>query len=82
MMGALDILAVSSTTNIDKGPAFSGVGLAFAMTALVFVGLRMFVRVRMIHSTGLDDYLILLAMVSRVTSSAIAYQLWTLQYGC
>ena len=82
MMGALDTLAVSSTTNIDKGRSFLGVGLAFATTALVLVGLRRFVGVRMIHSTGLDDYLILLAMVSRVTSSAIAYQFWTLQYKC
>lgn len=82
MMGALDTLAVSHTTNIDKGPAFLGVALAFATTALVFVGLRMFVRVSMIHSTGLDDYLILLAMVSRVGSSAIVCQFWTLQYEC
>ena len=81
-MGALDTLAVSRTTNIDKGPAFFGVALAFAATALVFVGLRIFVRVWMIHSTGLDDYLILLAMVSRVASSALFCQSWTLQYEC
>lgn len=70
-MGTLETLAVSSTANIDKGPAFLGVALALAMTARVFVGLRMFVRVWMIRSTGVDDYFILLAMVSCVASLAI-----------
>ena len=64
---------MSSASNVDRGPAFLGVALAFAATALVFVVLRIWVRVRMIHNTGLDDYLILLAMVSRATTSTLLH---------
>lgn len=49
----------------NKGPAYLAVALTFCAVACVFVLLRMFVRLRMVRSTGWDDAFICVALVSR-----------------
>ncbi len=48
----------------NKGPVYCAVALSFCALACVFVLLRMFVRIKMIHSIGWDDVFICLALVS------------------
>ena len=50
----------------NRGPSFLIVALLFCVFALLSVLLRLFVRIRIIGSTGWDDYLISLAVVSSI----------------
>lgn len=55
---------LSGDENRDR--AFLIVALLFCVSALLSVLLRLFVRIRILRSTGWDDYLISLAMVSLI----------------
>lgn len=50
--------------DLDKGPIFLTVTLITATIALVVVGLRVYVRTKIIRAVGWDDWMIILAMVS------------------
>ena len=56
----------------NRGPSFLIAALLFCAFALLSVLLRLFVRIRIIGSTGWDDYLISLAMVSSIDCLNIA----------
>jgi len=48
----------------NKGPAFLTVALVFTITALMFVLLRVYVRIWVKHAFGWDDGIVVLSMVS------------------
>ena len=50
--------------DLNKGPIFLIVTLITATIALILVGLRMYVRTKIIRAVGWDDWMIILAMVS------------------
>lgn len=47
----------------DKGPELFGVAVAFLILSWIAVTLRVYVRVWMLKSFGLDDYLIVASQV-------------------
>lgn len=47
----------------DRGPQITGVGAAFCALASVAVGLRFFVRIRLLHAFGTDDWFMAVALV-------------------
>ena len=50
--------------DLNKGPIVLTVTLITAIIALILVGLRMYVRTKIIRAVGCDDWTIILAMVS------------------
>ncbi|CDM34355.1 unnamed protein product [Penicillium roqueforti FM164] len=56
--------------NQTKGPRILGVFWAFFSVSVVMVSLRFYIRVRVLRNIGLDDYIVLVAMVM-VTSYTI-----------
>ncbi|KAJ5384077.1 hypothetical protein N7517_001988 [Penicillium concentricum] len=56
--------------NQTKGPRILGVFWAFFSVSVVMVSLRLYIRARMLRNTGLDDYIIVAAMVM-VTSYTV-----------
>lgn len=49
--------------NQTKGPRILGVFWAFFSVSVVMVSLRFYIRVRVLRNIGLDDYIVLVAMV-------------------
>ena len=49
--------------DVSRAPGFIACVITTTIAALVTVCLRMYVRVRILHATGWDDWVILLAMV-------------------
>ena len=49
--------------DVSRAPGFIACVVSLTTAALVMVGLRMYVRVRILHAVGWDDWAILLAMV-------------------
>ncbi len=48
----------------NRGPQLLGANIAFVVTAFLTLGLRCFVRLRMVKAFGRDDALMLFASVS------------------
>ena len=48
----------------NKGPAFLTVALVFTIIALMFVLVRIYVRIWVKHAFGWDDGMVILSMVS------------------
>lgn len=55
----------------NKGPAFLAVSLTTTIVALTFVGLRIYVRTRIVRALGWDDWTIVLAMILATVDTAI-----------
>jgi hypothetical protein len=51
-----------------RGTEFLGISVAVTLLAACAVAARLFTRIRMVKKTGLDDWLILISMVSPKTS--------------
>jgi hypothetical protein len=49
--------------NQTKGPRILGVFWAFFSVSVVMVSARLYIRARMLRNIGLDDYIIVAAMV-------------------
>jgi hypothetical protein len=47
----------------DRGPQIMGVGAALCTLASVAVGLRFFVRIKLLHAFGTDDWFMAFALV-------------------
>lgn len=61
----------------DRGPELLGVNVAFVIAAFLACSLRVFVRLRMVRAWGLDDWLMVIAMMfytGYITSSNIGVQ--------
>ena len=54
---------MDSQNDHDRGPELLAILWTFTSLAILFVGLRIFVRIRLIRETGLDDGLVLLSAV-------------------
>lgn len=50
------------------GAAILGTATAMTIAAILMVAARLYVRLKMTRSWGLDDYCILVALVSRISS--------------
>ncbi|CBX94624.1 hypothetical protein IAQ61_009310 [Plenodomus lingam] len=64
----------------NRGPELLGVNIAFVTTAFLACLLRVFVRIRMVRAWGLDDWLMVTAMMiytGYITSSNIGVQYGT-----
>ena len=59
----MEALLEPSGGDQNKGPGLDAVAATFCALACIFVLLRLFVRMRMIHSVGWDDATICLTMV-------------------
>ncbi|KAF8858680.1 hypothetical protein BDZ45DRAFT_651041 [Acephala macrosclerotiorum] len=57
------LLPGANEANVNRGPAILGATITVTILAFASVCARMFVRVKMIRSTGPDDYVILFAML-------------------
>ncbi len=51
--------------DVSRAPGFIACVVTVTTAALVVVCLRMYARIRVIHAVGIDDWVILLAMVIR-----------------
>lgn len=65
----MEALPEPSGGDRNKGPAYLAVALTFCAVACIFVLLRLFVRIRMIHSTGWDDVFICVALALSITTA-------------
>ncbi|PVH67723.1 hypothetical protein DL98DRAFT_370957, partial [Cadophora sp. DSE1049] len=65
------LLPGANEPDINKGPAILRVCSTVTLLAFFSVCARIFVRVRMVHRTGPDDYVILLAMALSLTGMGI-----------
>lgn len=66
---------MSSTTppaggDVNRGPNFLAISLTTTSLAFVTCILRIFVRLRIVRSIGWDNYMIIVAIVSRFSASA------------
>lgn len=61
-MAIMDAEYISQT----KGPRILGIFWAFFSVSVVMVSLRLYVRARMLRNMGLDDYIIVSAVVCTV----------------
>ena len=50
--------------NVDRGPGYMACGLVTTIAALIAVCLRMYVRMRIVHAVGWDDWMIVFAVVT------------------
>lgn len=49
--------------NQTKGPRILGIFWSFFSVSVVMISLRLYIRARMLRNIGLDDYIIVAAMV-------------------
>lgn len=54
----------SAVATEDRGPAILAVSWIECVVAMIIVGARMYTRSYLIHNVGVDDWMILLALVS------------------
>ena len=52
----------------DRGPQLAAVAIAFIVTTWIFVGVRVYIRGWMIKSVGVDDWLMIVTLVSTLQS--------------
>ena len=50
-------------SGVDRGPEILAIIWTFTTLALVVVSLKIFTRYKIVHDTGLDDFLVFLSMV-------------------
>ncbi|KAI1468298.1 uncharacterized protein F4812DRAFT_458730 [Daldinia caldariorum] len=55
----------------NRGPQIAGAVVSTTLAALIVVCARMYVRLRMIHSMGIDDYIMLASMLLSLVGLAI-----------
>lgn len=48
----------------NRGPSILAVGWTECAIAILFVNARMYTRISLIHNVGIDDWMMLLALVS------------------
>ena len=66
-----DVVAKWPSPNFDDpttaGPALNVIAILFMLLAYLFVGLRIYVRAWLLRSFGIDDWLMVICLVSRET---------------
>jgi hypothetical protein len=65
-MDASDLFIRSATMETGHGEVLMIVGWCLLFASTTVVGLRLYTRVSRVHSVKLDDYLMMVAWVSRV----------------
>lgn len=60
----------SSYSGVDNGSTIVAIVGSLTAISAVFVGARLFVRIKLLQNLGLDDYLISIAMVNNALSPA------------
>lgn len=56
--------------DLGHGPLIMGIVWAFTAVAIAAVGLRFYLRVKLLNLVGLDDWIMLLALVSKARASS------------
>ena len=71
---------VSDLDAISRWPTIVGVCVSLTILMTITVGLRIYVRARMIKSLGIDDYVMIFSMVSLLSDLSILNQLTLIRY--
>jgi len=65
------MLVLAEDGDQNRGPELLAVTWVFTSVALLVVIAKFYTRVKVLHSTGLDDVLVILSMVNQAKASMI-----------
>lgn len=66
---SMPVVPGATSPDDDKGPSILSAAAAMTTLAALVVCLRMYVRMRIVRSVGMDDSVMLIALVHRSTAS-------------